>query len=139
MTAYVLTDGDYSDYCVIGVTLNKETAEQFAKLHCCRIEEFDTETIQYCSDKQLYCVIMYNDGTVHASVKTPYADEIKHAGIGIIEKITLQNRLSKLGYAKPTTYYRLYTAADDVEHAQKIFFDKLAEYRAKEKENDLAD
>ena len=41
-TIYVLTDGCYSDYHIVGVFTDKEKAYDYAKLHCCDVEEYET-------------------------------------------------------------------------------------------------
>lgn len=50
MKVYVITRGEYSDYHICSVTLDKERAEKLAKLHStelgdAKVEVYDTETV----------------------------------------------------------------------------------------------
>ena len=40
---YVLTQGEYSDYCIVCCTTDHDYAKAYAKLHDCDIEEFEDE------------------------------------------------------------------------------------------------
>lgn len=61
MIVYVITEGSYSDYHIVGVTLDKETAEQFVKNRKHKhdefeIEEYDTGFIKEVIEKQAFFV-----------------------------------------------------------------------------------
>ena len=69
MKVYVITSGEYSDYCINAVSLNKETAERIcATLNAnleyygeiSRIEEYDTDDIVVILRKMLSYVIRLN-------------------------------------------------------------------------------
>lgn len=81
MTVYVITTGNYSDYTIVGVTLDKDTAELFAKTHSDEpdeymVEEYDTDFIKMMADRCIYRVY-YRKGEFSA-VKT--APEVYNGG-----------------------------------------------------------
>lgn len=61
MIVYVITEGSYSDYHIVGVTLDKKTAKQFVKNRKDKsdnfeIEEYDTGFIKEVIEKQAFFV-----------------------------------------------------------------------------------
>ena len=54
MKVYVITDGNYSDYHIKQVFLNKDKAESFAKLHQYRVEEYDIFDDNYIIPDTIY-------------------------------------------------------------------------------------
>ena len=57
MKVYVITEGSYSDYHIVCVTLDKKIAKEFCKLHTDKkdyrvfnLEEYDTDTMQLLHD-----------------------------------------------------------------------------------------
>ena len=43
MKVYIVTDGDYSDYHIVGVYTDKEKAEKYTSTYSGRVEEHDTD------------------------------------------------------------------------------------------------
>lgn len=63
MKVYVITEGCYSDYHIVGVTTDKKTAKAYVALRTNKyfqpeIEEFDTEQISPLADPNLKCYIV---------------------------------------------------------------------------------
>lgn len=63
MKVYAITEGDYSDYHIVGVTTDKKTAKAYIALRTNKyfqpkIEEFDTEQISPLADPNLKCFIV---------------------------------------------------------------------------------
>jgi len=62
---YIITDGEYSDYSILGATTDKEVADKFAEKWDARIEEFDTlrmDDFIYIQDKKIYKILMDRHG-----------------------------------------------------------------------------
>ena len=43
MKVYIATEGSYSDYHIEAVFTDREQAELYSALHCCKIEEYETD------------------------------------------------------------------------------------------------
>lgn len=119
MKIYVITAGDYSDYHICAVTDNKESAENLRILYSsyyeATIEEFDTT---YLPEKpnEYWAIYINLDGAVQCTVLRHY-EKGKEP-----DKPLNQVEL---------TYYRysVNVIAKDRDHALKIAFDKIAEYK----------
>ena len=88
MKVYVITQGEYSDYHIVGVTLDKEVAEKCVKVHSGknwyvpRIEVYDTNDFKKYTKPCWW--VDYEDMTVHrcelASMESySFGDEIIYA------------------------------------------------------------
>lgn len=114
MKIYVITQGSYSDYHIIGVTEDRIKAENiqkiFNKAYCgAEIEEYDTEDINIIQPGyKYYCVTSEGD----------------------VEEETYYIDLDKRVYEPPRWSLSTYVFAKDEEHARKIAQDRFAEYRA---------
>lgn len=131
MTVYVLTDGSYSDYHIIGVTLDEATAEQFAKIHQCEIETFETDKIKEWSTKAVWRVDYRSqfDGKTVRKVVCAYLEENIDYSDEVLNELRVFNFM-EAGYDDERFY--MYAVAETKEQAIKIFTDKVAEYKAKE-------
>ena len=116
MKVYVVTQGSYSDYHISGVAIDRETAE-LIKARCYddpEIEEYDTDDFTPLKDRRPYRVGIPKAGAI--SVK-------------LIE--TLPGSPGKVFEYKWGHIVDVY--AKDEDHALKIAFDKVAEYKAEKK------
>lgn len=130
MTLYVLTSGTYSDYHIEGIYSSREQAERYKRLFprgdYADIEEWETDK------PPVTCV----DGNVEVWEIDMYEGEKAH----IEENVRPGERLVggcdffSLIYHR-RKYYALWISkevAKDKEQALKIFYDKVAKYKAKE-------
>lgn len=132
---YVVTSGKYSDYHIIGVTMDEEKANRIADLLStnyydeANVEPYDTDEFE----KQ------WKDETVifHCQLdnRRRYANHRVNAFIpyGQDEKM-LDYPLGVVHHFRDeiNDFYRIYVRAKDIEHAIKIAEDKIAEFRAQE-------
>ena len=117
MIVYVITKGDYSDYHICGVALDKGRAEIIRKLMTdkwdeANIEEYDTEKFSDVSDGESLYRVEYEYGAV-----------------------TVENSLCEYDYSERNKVfetvhgYRCHVLAKDEEHAIKKALDLFAKYR----------
>ena len=118
MKVYVITDGDYSDYHICGVSLNEEDAKKIRDLcgHYAEVEEYDTEEWSpFLHNGELYSVNL--DGE-KCSVSKPsgsfdwYKDDINH-----VRKYWATN------------IFHVIVIAKNDEHAKKIGLDLIYQYK----------
>ena len=116
MKVYVITKGAYSDYRIVGVSLDKKRAKEIAKavdeskeswLYEARVEEYDTDLFATC--------LRYLVNYVHNRWEATVDDYDEH----------------QTNYAYHDKSFIVY--AKDEEHAIKIAQDMRAEYLAKQK------
>jgi len=129
MRVYVITQGQYSDYHICGVTANKAAAEKVVEhlnstvnndwYSAACIEEFDTDIWE--SGKQVWVYTLKEDGRDFV-YEDGYADVTKTDGLYSIKK--LKNNTG--------TIYTVYILANDEDHARKIGRDIFSSYRAQE-------
>ena len=118
MKIYVITSGDYSGYHICAVADNMKRAKELQKFFGAdNIEVFDTETYTSIFERgyKEYSCYMYKDGTIdiEESLSHEYPD------------------FAVYRYGTARENYHLDVIAKDEEHAQKIFTDKVAEYKAR--------
>lgn len=118
MKVYVITVGDYSDYHIVGVTLEKETAELFKKTHDKRyvkfeIEEYDTDYIKMIGAKNAY-IVVYDTYLKEFSLIRGDSDDYETS-------ISVWKTIGPYGY----TDYRTEVLADSPEEAMKIGKDRI--------------
>lgn len=117
MKAYVITQGDYSDYHICGVTLDEETAKKMQKYFSyygmAEIEEWEMDNYSQAWDGlNLYQIIAYEDG-----------------------RVTVRgNNYIRRDFENVVSYwhgeqYIVSVFAEDEEHAKKIGLDKIAEFK----------
>ena len=115
MRVYVITSGDYSDYCIMGVTLDKENAERYVELYNgkseyyqAKIEEYETDQFGH-GNRLPWFVFKDRQSTSVDLGREPCDDVVKENAYGAI-------------------YVSVY--AEDESHALKIAYDKFAQYMA---------
>ena len=121
MKVYVITEGSYSDYHIVGVTLDRDKAERAAKLvegaySCANIEEWETDEVDLIKDGSAYDVTLFSNRTVEVR-KCSWVD------LGEINKVTKTWR---------GTAYRVTVIAENDMIARKIGFDLIAMEKARE-------
>lgn len=127
MKIYIVTCGEYSDYCVLAAFLDKTKAEAFAKTYNrghgterydeARIEEYEDGIPFDFETMNVYAVRFYNDGSHDIAKK-----ELRNV-------YDFQTSLPHI-FAPVSTFMRykyvVEVAAKDEEHAFKIACDALA-------------
>ena len=121
MKVYVITEGSYSDYHIVGVTLDRDKAERAAKLveGVCsypEIEEWETDEVDLIKDGSAYDVILFSNRTVEVR-------KCSWVNLGGINKVT------KAWYGNA---YRVTVIAENDLIARKIGFDLIAMEKARE-------
>ena len=125
MKVYVITMGEYSDYHICGVALNKEDAEILkrrysSKWDTARIEEYDTENSRPILDgKTAYEVRFLENGNV-SNVRSDVGLEYFEPSIELLNPINWSG-----------VSVRVYLFADSTESAIKIASEKRAKFLAK--------
>ena len=125
MKVYVVTEGEYSGYHIVGVTTEKKKAEQYCKLttkewYEPEIETYDTDSFaEDLTMMKVYDVIVLKDGSV-------YASECE-SGDGYDWESAIEHHVRYGRYARET--YRVSVLAIDEEHAKKKGLDYIAEYK----------
>lgn len=117
MIVYVITKGDYSDYHICGVALDKERAEIVRRLMTdewgeANIEEYDTEQYSDVSDGESLYRVEYEDGAV--TVENAFYEWLYRDRNEVFETVH---------------GYNCYVIAKDEEHAIKKALDLFAKYR----------
>ena len=121
MKIYVVTRGDYSDYHICGVAVDKKRAEITAKLnsdymYTANIEEYDSE--EYSGNEKKQWMVRF-------FVKDPPEVTKKWFDRDIMHKLPLVKQ-----YICSHATHVAYVQADDEAHALKIAEDALAQYKA---------
>ena len=118
-TIYILTEGDYSDYHIIGAYTTRELAEKAQFLHqYSMIEEFDLDRVyEHPPGMKAWTVIVLNDreDPFYCHQSEP-DDEIPY------------EKYDKTYTGELSAHYRVW--AEDQEHALKIAQDKWYQYKA---------
>ena len=113
---YVLTSGEYSDYCIEAVKLDKDQAETLERIHPdWRVEEYDTDDIKIL-EKYRYWVCVKDSGAVHANI--PYC-EPPNTPLN-------RPRYCRAPWWQQRGCWEVYVEAKDAEHAKKIAIDLIA-------------
>lgn len=112
-TIYVLTEGSYSDYHIIGVYSTKELAQEAKSLHPYSvIEEYALDNIPDHPPGMTAWSVKITDGTIY------YCDQFNPFGIEVPREFEYNNS------------YCVYCWATDKEHAEKIALDKYYQHQA---------
>ncbi len=119
MKIYVITQGEYSDYHICAVTDDPVSAENLRKLYSthyvpAEIEEYDTESMPQ-APKSYWRVIADIEGKVSSVKELYYADDGEDLEI---------NQVDLLAHS-----FFVNVHAKDAEHAKKIAFDKIAQFK----------
>ena len=124
MKIYVITEGDHSDYHIVGVATDLEMAKKIQnyinreKWSYAEIEEYDTEEWKQLvnDNRPIYYVKETEDGGLYASqISYDYTDRYKSANMIMTDS---DGRL------------KVYVLANDYKHALKIASDLFAKYKA---------
>jgi hypothetical protein len=125
MTVYVVTQGEYSDYRIVGIYDNREAAENrlfniiYSPTDEARVEEYDMG--KSCKrESVMWGGVMLRDGTVHGGERSrPGSNECILYFPGGDYNVHMR------GSSEPHIYFRL--QAPMLEHAVKIVNEKRAE------------
>lgn len=121
-TIYILTDGEYSDYHIIGAYSTLEIAERARFVYPgSSIEEYKLDDVpDYPPGMTAWRVIIYNENAdnIYISQTSPY--EVAE------ENIPSEKEYSLFG----KTNYHVLCWAVDKEHAKKIALDKFYQHQA---------
>lgn len=119
-TIYVLTEGSYSDYHIIGVYSTKELATEAQSLYeHSEIEEYDLDNIPEHPPGMKAWFVRISDGKL---------DDICTRQVSPFEKTV--PREFEYEYHDGETAYFVYCWAVDDKHAEKIALDKYYQHRA---------
>lgn len=121
MKVYVLTEGCYSDYHIIGITLDEEqakiAADALSNRHCTvNCEEFETDDINFIKPGW-HLWYIYFDKKTHAITRTYRSD--------------YPDRLNTVWLTRDKIWC-VEVYAEDEEHAIKSASDKLSKYLAEQ-------
>lgn len=134
MKVYVVTAGEYSDYHIVGVTLDYKKAKDFAErntgeyyYNTYRVEVYDTDKLEVFSEWMHYwCVSTMNEDLW----ATECDDSISY---GLDE----MNVVQKAKHIQGIRLY-VYVVAEDEEHAMKIATDLFTKYQYRKKVDEYA-
>lgn len=137
MKYYAVTKGDYSAYHIVTITADKEKAEIIAKLHAEeRFDSCDTrvEEFEDCIEVLLPLYeISYWDNDIKDIERTRECDFPQQFWWWSEEKKKRMKETQKVNtvYVSDNNVITLWVRAKDEEHARKIAYDLIAEYKAK--------
>lgn len=121
---YILTSGEYSDYTIEAVKLDKDQAETLERIHPdWGVEQYDTDDIKIL-EKYRYYVSVRDDGSLYANI--PY---FEHPNTPLNHPRYCEAHGWRQGW------WEVFVEAKDAEHAKKIGVDLIA----KEKYRKLID
>jgi len=119
-TIYVLTEGSYSDYHIVGVYSTKELAEEAQTLYKdSQIEEYDLDNIPEHPPGMKAWFVLISDGKldgIYVSQVSPFDQTVPCE--------------SEYKYPNGMITYTVYCWAVDGDHAQKIALDKYYQHQA---------
>ena len=117
---YVLTEGSYSDYHIVGVYSTKELAEEAQSLYeYSQIEEYDLDNIPEHPPGMIAWFVRISDGKlddIYTRQVSPFDGKIP--------------REDEYKYHDGTASYFVYCWAIDEDHAEKIALDKYYQHQA---------
>lgn len=118
MKIYVITAGEYSDYHICAVTDDKKSAERLRKIYSshwreARVETYDTKYI-YEDPRSYWSFEVSLNGAIITGELLYFREEEE----------TEINEVELVG-----TKFYINVIAKDRSHAEKIAFDKIAEYK----------
>ena len=117
---YVLTEGDYSDYHIVGVYSTKELAKEAQSLYeYSQIEEYNMDHIPEHPPGMTAWYVSISDGKL---------DDITTSQVSPFEVIVPSEK--EYNYGEGKTGYFVYCWAVDADHAEKIALDKYYQNQA---------
>lgn len=136
MKVYVITSGEYSDYGIAYVTLNREDAYKYVALknrhnayyeYDCRVEEFDTDNFPSLNSAEIEKELKdYVEGYV---VRIDPQTNRLVSETGITKEFFPKSENGKITY-KWAREIAVYVVADSEEKATKIAFDHYYMHKA---------
>lgn len=137
MKVYIITSGEYSDYKIDAVTLDKEEAERMVNVFPQeRIEEYDTDDFPMILTNDPYWNCEYSLPTRNMSGEIIYNESIEiyqEDYYYVYDLKELNKVINETKIDGSLCGFRMYIQAKDREHAAKIFYDKVAEWKAEQK------
>ena len=137
MKVYIISSGKYSDYTIDAVTLDKEEAERMVNVFPEeRIQTYDTDDFPKILTNDPYWICEYNlptrniDGEIiyNESIEIYQEDYYYPYDLKELNKV-----INKTTFNESLYGFRMYIQAKDKDHAAKIFYDKVAEWKAEQK------
>ena len=131
MKVYVITSGEYSDYCIRTVALSREKAEQICamlnseKRYYCdvaTIEEYDTDELQCDANEDVG--LCYEEAFNYKTLKNIYFDEPFYS----FARNEIKREISGRGYE--ILIAATFPKDMPQEKARKIMKDRVAEWKA---------
>lgn len=133
MKVYVITEGEYSGHHICGVTLNKDFANEFVKLHSSeewytsfQVEEYDTDIIDMLSDGMKVYSVSSRNGII----------ESREGNSG--DYAYWLDEVNDVTRNKRDNWYQAYVIAKDKEHAEKQAVDLFTKYQYRRKVDEAA-
>ena len=118
MKIYVITKGEYSSYHIVGATSSKSDAKKIKKLHDNRFCEVRIEVYEDSFEKSLPIYEVFSDkDTNHIEINRQDVPTYSIKKMGVIQET-------------PSGYI-FDIQAENSKIAKKIFFDALAQHKAK--------
>jgi len=129
MKVYVITKGDYSDYHICGVAINKKDADLIAK-KCSEFDEYySNEARIEVYDTEYFSTILKGGSLFF--VRLIYDEDL----LEVIEDHDLDYHIKDVNMIVPMIRNQgcfTYIVAEDEEHARHIGADKLYQYKYEE-------
>ena len=134
MKAYVITKGDYSDYHICGVSLDKEKAGWLAKCKSdaydvAQVEEFEIDEgvpIELYKLYPVYKIVTNEKGEITNSYLTGWTADLD----AYEPKYIFETNSSRTNLYRINVNFTARVAAEDEEHAKKIALDQRAKMLA---------
>lgn len=128
MKIYVITEGDYSDYHIIGVTLDRKKAETYCRVsqnnnYAPDVEEYETDLFDSIEGRKPYSVKLSKDGLV----------EVKEIDGGYSYESAMEHNPHPIGYFQDDNWV-VDVLAEDEAHARKIGIDYIMQAKYMEQE-----
>lgn len=117
MKIYAITKGEYSDYHICALTIDKAKAERLAKIYS---DSWRKASISTFDDGE------YNDEVLGFYLVWTGFDDASFQGI--FNQKTHREEIKDLGGGS----YQVYVSAEDEDHAKKKAYDMLAKYKAEQ-------
>ena len=128
MKVYVITEGEYSGYHIVGVTLDKDAANEYVEKHSSeyawtsfRVEEYDTDIIQMIHEGMKLFHVWSRDGVIGVNE----GDNDSYA--------YWTDEINDVTHSKKHKWYSVYVIAKDKEHAEKQGIDLFTKYKYRHK------
>lgn len=138
MKIYVITKGEYSDYHIVGVAIDKEKAKRIAEVNSetwskANVEEYDTDAHdEALKNGCMYRVVKHKTGKMEARLMDGWQLEDIEDEIGKVSR----DRGTSWG-GETYNDLNIYIKAKNTDYAIKIASEKFAEYEYREAVGEL--